>query len=188
MTERTVLDAIEAAGRGVVLMTPDGVIRYVNQTLADMFERKAEEFIGRDMMELADRRDHQTHAARMQDRRQGQDSLYEVTLRAPGVAPVHCSVHAISLTGEGGSFFGTLGIISRLPPPDDTDGKVWIQGLSNRERQVLEGLLTGERPRTIAERLEISVHTARNHVKAIYRKLGVRSRVELLLQLGPRRD
>ncbi len=52
--------------------------------------------------------------------------------------------------------------------------------LSLRERQVLILLLGGGTRRTAAEALEISEHTVGDHMKAIYRKLKVRTRGELL--------
>jgi DNA-binding CsgD family transcriptional regulator len=55
--------------------------------------------------------------------------------------------------------------------------------VSPREWEVLERLRTGLRVATIARELEISPNTVRNHLKSIYRKLGVRSQTELLEQL-----
>jgi DNA-binding NarL/FixJ family response regulator len=55
--------------------------------------------------------------------------------------------------------------------------------VSPREWEVLERLRTGLRVSTIARELEISPNTVRNHLKSIYRKLGVRSQTELLEQL-----
>jgi DNA-binding NarL/FixJ family response regulator len=52
--------------------------------------------------------------------------------------------------------------------------------LSPREWQVMERLRSGFRVVTIASELTISPNTVRNHLKSIYRKLGVRSQVELL--------
>ena len=51
--------------------------------------------------------------------------------------------------------------------------------LSQRERQVLEQLLQRHDVRSIARQLAISPHTVKNHLKAIYRKLGVHSQLEL---------
>lgn len=48
--------------------------------------------------------------------------------------------------------------------------------LSVRERELLEHIVRGETEMEIAERLSISLHTVRTHVKNIYRKLRVRSR------------
>jgi DNA-binding NarL/FixJ family response regulator len=45
--------------------------------------------------------------------------------------------------------------------------------LSTRELEILQLLSEGLPPKTIAERLVISVHTVRNHIGEIRRKLGV---------------
>ena len=55
--------------------------------------------------------------------------------------------------------------------------------VSPREWEVLERLRSGLRVSTIARELTISPNTVRNHLKSIYRKLGVRSQTELLEQL-----
>ncbi len=55
--------------------------------------------------------------------------------------------------------------------------------VSPREWEVLERLRAGLRVATIARELTISPNTVRNHLKSIYRKLGVRSQTELLEQL-----
>ncbi|MFU0507815.1 response regulator transcription factor [Pseudaminobacter sp. NGMCC 1.201702] len=52
--------------------------------------------------------------------------------------------------------------------------------LSARERQVARLLLDGGCAKTISRALSISPGTVRNHIKQIYRKLGVHSQVELL--------
>jgi DNA-binding CsgD family transcriptional regulator len=52
--------------------------------------------------------------------------------------------------------------------------------LSVRERQVLQALLTNKRVPMIARSLFISEHTVRNHLKSVYRKVGVHSQAELL--------
>lgn len=52
--------------------------------------------------------------------------------------------------------------------------------LSAREKEIVEALSTGRRVKEIAQDLVISTHTVRNHLKAIYRKLNVRSQFELI--------
>ncbi len=54
------------------------------------------------------------------------------------------------------------------------------QRLSSREKEIVEALGTGRRVKDIAQDLVISTHTVRNHLKAIYRKLNVRSQFELI--------
>ena len=50
--------------------------------------------------------------------------------------------------------------------------------LTRREREILEHLCNGENYRVIAEKLFISGHTVRAHIKNIYEKLQVNSRAE----------
>jgi DNA-binding CsgD family transcriptional regulator len=52
--------------------------------------------------------------------------------------------------------------------------------LSPRERDVLVRLLKGDSRKQVATKLNLSIHTVADHLKVIYRKLGVTSRAELL--------
>ncbi len=60
-----------------------------------------------------------------------------------------------------------------------------VQRLTRREYEVLVRVLMGDDVPAIGTSLFISPHTVRNHLKAIYRKLDVRSRVELVVRFGP---
>ena len=51
-------------------------------------------------------------------------------------------------------------------------------GLTARQRDVLELLMTGATNAQIAERLVLSVRTADNHVAAVLHKLGVHQRAD----------
>lgn len=53
--------------------------------------------------------------------------------------------------------------------------------LSAREKQVVELTADGLSNHEIAERLHISEHTVKNHLFKIYEKLGISTRVELVL-------
>ena len=66
-------------------------------------------------------------------------------------------------------------------PRDATEPKApYTERLSAREREIVEAIASGKRVREIATLFSISTHTVRNHLKAIYRKLNVRSQLELL--------
>ncbi len=70
---------------------------------------------------------------------------------------------------------------------DETASKLDVSLLSPREREVLEAALEGGSARDIALRLSVTEATIRSHLAAIYSKLGVSGRVELLARL-PRAD
>jgi DNA-binding CsgD family transcriptional regulator len=70
-------------------------------------------------------------------------------------------------------------LLLRLPPNVLAD-------VSRREREILRSLLAGKWVEDISQALGISPHTVRNHVKALYRKIGVHSQAELLSKfVGP---
>ena len=52
--------------------------------------------------------------------------------------------------------------------------------LSPQERRVLRELLTGKVVKQIADDLGLSLHTAGDHIKSIFKKLGINSRTELM--------
>ena len=55
-----------------------------------------------------------------------------------------------------------------------------LHGLSPRMREVLRGLSRGRSEKEVAAALRLSPHTVHDHVKALYRHVGVHSRSELL--------
>lgn len=65
-------------------------------------------------------------------------------------------------------------------PPISSDVPVYIEPLTQRERQVLSIACEGASARTIGERLFISERTVESHVSNGYRKLGIHSRIELV--------
>jgi DNA-binding CsgD family transcriptional regulator len=51
--------------------------------------------------------------------------------------------------------------------------------------EILNRILRGERPPTIAQELYLSPSTVRNHLSVIFRKFGVHSQPELIQKLRP---
>ena len=60
----------------------------------------------------------------------------------------------------------------------------YFQDLSRREQEVLEKLAKGYRYKEIADKLFVSIETVRTHIRNIYEKLQVNSRVEALKKTG----
>ena len=55
-----------------------------------------------------------------------------------------------------------------------------VSGLSRRETEILELMAVGHRDKEIAEKAFISVYTAKAHIKHIFEKLGVTTKVEAI--------
>lgn len=69
-------------------------------------------------------------------------------------------------------------------PPSKLDGKTQ---LSRREMEVIQLVIQGYKNRDIAQKLFISEKTVKNHLSAIFNKLGVTDRLELTLYAFERR-
>ncbi|MDA0204838.1 MAG: response regulator transcription factor [Acidobacteria bacterium] len=68
---------------------------------------------------------------------------------------------------------------SILPTPQER----W-RSLSKRERQIAELVLQSLRYKDVADSLHISEHTVRNHLRSVFTKLRITSRVELAPYAG----
>ena len=90
------------------------------------------------------------------------------------------SLHNI-LTGNVAVAPGLTSVLAELVKqghPSSQDDHQWFDSLTPRELEILKHLSEGQSNKVIAQRLEITDGTVKLHVKAVLRKLGVRSRVE----------
>ena len=65
-----------------------------------------------------------------------------------------------------------------LPPAD----QAVLDALTEREVDVLEGLMLGLSDRQIGEWLNIKTYTVKTHVKSIYQKLQVNNRTQAVVK------
>jgi two-component system, NarL family, nitrate/nitrite response regulator NarL len=72
------------------------------------------------------------------------------------------------------------GQVHRLVPVQARDREPAAPHLTGREQEVLSLLATGASTTEMRQRLEVSEHTIRTHVRSVLSKLGVHSRVEAL--------
>ncbi len=68
----------------------------------------------------------------------------------------------------------------------ETQQRINDEQLSDREKQVLDGLAAGLQYKEIADRAGISTETVRVHVRRIYSKLQVSGRMEAVRKVYPR--
>jgi DNA-binding NarL/FixJ family response regulator len=85
------------------------------------------------------------------------------------------------LQGRALAINGADGRLIALGRRDDEDG---MDALTPAERSVAKGLLAGLSDKEIARQRSCSQHTIANQAASLYRKLGVRSRVELASKLA----
>lgn len=70
--------------------------------------------------------------------------------------------------------------LRELPFDARQSGMAQAFGLTRAECRVVDALAVMEQPSRIAERLGVSVHTIRTHVRRIYAKLAVRSQMQFM--------
>jgi DNA-binding NarL/FixJ family response regulator len=111
---------------------------------------------------------------------------YRVKLAVPGVAAaaviamMSAPAHATPPQSHG---FNDPLNPTTVNGPHPSAGFRGLDHLTRRELEVLDQLLDGWRVASIARSLYVSEHTIRNHLKAIYRKLGAHSQQELIERL-----
>jgi DNA-binding CsgD family transcriptional regulator len=91
-------------------------------------------------------------------------------------------LHGTRLSGA--SEGQTAVIIEPARPAEIAPLIVQAYGLSGREREVTQFVLQGLSTREIADRLFISMHTVQDHLKAIFGKVDVHSRRELVARVS----
>ncbi len=99
--------------------------------------------------------------------------------------PAEKVIEAINEVIQGGSpISGSIArkVIEAFAIKEKTND--YFQELSKREQEMLEQLAKGFRYKEIADKLFISLETVRTHVRNIYEKLQVNSRVEALKKTG----
>jgi DNA-binding CsgD family transcriptional regulator len=118
-------------------------------------------------------------------------TIWNITYRARRTGkPVICrmlaprgwiALHAQPLVG---TTLGDVAITTQAPSAEVLLPALvaWF-GVTPREQTVIEQALEGLPVKHIARRLDLSQHTVNDHFKAIYRKVGVTSREELIARL-----
>ncbi|AMX01806.1 LuxR C-terminal-related transcriptional regulator [Microbulbifer thermotolerans] len=71
-------------------------------------------------------------------------------------------------------------LCAALRNPDDTasEDQSHCQLLTRREQEILTQLTSGDSNSVIADRLHLSEHTVKNHMYNIFRKIGVKNRLQ----------
>ena len=80
------------------------------------------------------------------------------------------------------SFHRVIEEIERFVPPAPVGAEAAFRDLTRRERQILSHIARGLDNLQIAAHLELSEKTVRNHITAVFAKIGVESRAQAIVQ------
>lgn len=92
----------------------------------------------------------------------------------PKTLPAKTLVNAVRFMASGETY-APVGFMSGRDAPEETD---FERGLSEREREVLRGLIGAKSNKEIARDLELQEVTIKLHVKTLCRKLDARNRTD----------
>lgn len=98
-------------------------------------------------------------------------------------AGVWLHLHAACIDGTDAPSDGVAVVIAPARAPDLAPLIALAYRITAREREVLQFIARGFTTAEMAEQLGISRHTVRDHVKALFTKVGVRSRTELVARM-----
>lgn len=105
------------------------------------------------------------------------------TARVRTRAGTWLNLHASRLNRLGGDAGAVTVVVEPVEPRAVIPLMLSAHGLSPREGEVTRLVLRGHPTRTIAEELHIATYTVQDHLKAVFDKLGVRSRRDLVSHL-----
>ncbi len=106
---------------------------------------------------------------------------YQCFETAYALEPVEGSASAAELTEDLALLGESLGGLLCKAVDKALDGvaPTGAAALSDREAEILLAFIDGLGVKSMAQRFHLSPHTVRNHLKALYEKLGVHSQTEL---------
>ncbi|PIE17674.1 MAG: hypothetical protein CSA65_07955 [Proteobacteria bacterium] len=176
---------------GLLAQDEKGTITYVNERLAHMTGYLRVDLLGRPLTSFVPKHGQRALEEGRSRGGWGSQRSYDIVLERAGGQELEVTLTPFPLFDSAGNDRGNFVLVAdRSNESQARDGEgageqlggdqQRLESLSPREQEILGEVLSGKRVTDIAHALSISRHTVRNHLKAIYRKLGVHSQVELL--------
>lgn len=106
---------------------------------------------------------------------------YEATLLKKDGVTARAEISSVPVADHG-HIVGVFGVASVDRTSATLDAASSIHQLTPRQTEVLRLLARGCSTEQLAEELGVAVETARNHVRAVLRRLGVHSRLEAVIR------
>ena len=189
--------ALAQAGDGAFATGPDGSVTLWNRSAERILGWKAKEVLGRSCSDVLagdiarDNRLRRESVGGAGPRRlRWSVEHVEVKTRTKTGRPVWLYINILEAPNTNGTqpwtvhLFRDISGIKRLLAvfqgldPADASDRDGIGGLSRRELEILRLMASGANTKVLADRLQVSPATVRNHVQNIFGKLDVHSRLE----------
>ena len=164
------------------LIDTKGRIRWLNGAARELVGDAK----GRSFMDVVVPQDRERATAAFKDKILGQRESTDLRLelRGPGRTSIPVEVSSIAVRRGGHCIVGVFGVAKRRRPARPQPRRPLH--LTPRQRETLALLGEGASTEAIAERLGVARETARNHVRAVLRELGVNSRLEAVVEAHAR--
>ena len=111
-------------------------------------------------------------------------ALVEFVERGGGFLPIHC---ASACYGKSEAFVKLVGGVFKAMGGAPAVHHDMLEGLTEREKDVALAVAEGQSNKLVARELGITERTVKAHLGAVFRKLGVKDRMQLILRLSRER-
>jgi DNA-binding CsgD family transcriptional regulator len=168
-------DAFDAIALPAYVIDQRGILRWRNAAA----RRFVGDRVGSSYLDLLPPRCHARAQSRIREQLAGGRPRTETIELVDPDGRTVCVVTRSGPLRRGRAVVGVLGIALRVYPlAQERDAR---ELLTPSQTEVLQLLATGLETAEIAERLGISRETARNHIRALLRRLGAHSRLEAVI-------
>jgi DNA-binding NarL/FixJ family response regulator len=172
-----VLDALERLPVPAFAISGDGTIRWLNAAARDLVGEKEGVRFTAVLAPASVSSARHTFARQMVGTVPATES--EATIRTADGRHVRVEISSVAVRG-GGTVSGVFGLAAVDGQPVAVDALGDVR-LTPRQAQVLDLLARGRSTDQMAGELGVARETARNHVRAVLRALGVHSRLEAVI-------
>ncbi len=173
---------VDQHGPGLILLGDDGVVQAINGAAHAWLDELCESRRRWDNGWLP----APIHEVAMRARliaQQGETASLQAHLRVRTRTGHWLTVHGSHLTGSDQRMVQTAIILEMAPASEIAQVLMLAYAFTVREREVVKLVLQGLSSIEMAQALHVSSHTVQDHLKAIFTKVGVRSRGELVAKM-----
>ncbi len=174
-----VLTLLEKLDVVVYTIDREGRTTWITGAIRDVLGYAPEEVVGRKVEDFVAPESFAVVSRQLRRKLTGEAELtiYEYLARAKDGSRVPVQVTSMPLR-QGGAISGVIGVFHVAGRRSTSARKEALPSLTPRQHEVLQLLGEGLTTRAIAARLDVSLDTARNHIRAVLAALDCHSRLE----------